>query len=457
MAMLPSSAACAAAIRAIRRRVLAALVALCGLALSAQAMAEVYIVPVKPAPQPVPIALPDLPGDTAANTALGRQVAAVVTADLARSGQFKPLDPAVFPQDPASLGRDVRFADWKRINAAELVSGGISTQPDGSTRIEFRLWDVFASQQMAGLALVARGQEWRRTAHVIADEIYQRTTGEPGYFNTQIMYVAESGPPERRVKQLALMDQDGAGSRSLTDGRTLVLAPRFSPTDQEIAYLSYAQGTPRVFLFNLVTGAQEALGDFPGLTATPRFSPDGKRVSYSRTANGASQVYTMDLQTRQVSQVTATAATDTSPCYSSDGKYIAFSSDRGGTQQLYVMDAGGSNIKRISFGSGRYTAPVWSPRGDLIAFTKFESSNFSIGVMRPDGSGERMLSSGFLLGGLAWAPNSRVLMYFRRTPSDARGHGSTKLYSIDPTGGNEREVVTPQDASDPTWSPLLAR
>ena len=457
MSVLPSSAPRAVAIRAIRRRVLAALVALCGLAPLAQAKAEVFIVPARPAPQPVPIALPDLPGDTASNTELGRQVAAVVTADLARSGQFKPLDAAAFPQDPASLRRDVRFADWKLINAQELVSGGISTQPDGSTRIEFRLWDVFASQQMAGLALVAHGQEWRRVAHVIADEIYQRTTGEPGYFNTQIVYVAEIGPPEHRVKQLALMDQDGAGSRSLTDGQALVLAPRFSPTSQEIAYLSYAQGTPRVFLFNLATGAQATLGDFPGLTATPRFSPDGKRVIFSQTTNHASRIYTMDLPTRQVSQVTTTAAIDTSPCYSPDGQYITFGSDRGGTQQLYVMNADGSDIKRISFGSGRYATPVWSPRGNLIAFTKFESPNFSIGVMKPDGSGERILSNGFLLGGPTWAPNGRVLMYFRQTPSDGRGHGSTRLYSVDLTGANEREVVTPQEASDPAWSPLLAR
>jgi TolB protein len=407
---------------------------------------------------PLPIALPVFPGSTPQETEFGRNIMSVVSGDLERSGLFKPLDPKSFIQDAASLRVSPRFGDWRLINAQEVVSGGVTTQPDGTLKIEFRLWDVFAGQQMTGLALSVGQSDWRRIAHIIADEIYKRTTGEEGYFDSRVVYIAESGPADRRVKRLAIMDQDGAQNKFLTDGRSLVLTPRFSPTSQEITYFSYARGAPRVYLFNIDTGQQEVLGEFPGMTFAPRFSPDGNKVIFSLSTNGASQIYTMDLRTRKTQQITSTAEIDTSPCYSPDSKYITFNSDRGGTQQIYTMNADGSDIKRISFGSGRYATPVWSPRGDLIAFTKFEGQNFSIGVMKPDGSGERILSNGFEVEGPTWSPNGRVLMFLRQTSSDSKGRGgSTRLYSVDLTGTNEREVVTPQDASDPAWSPLLPR
>ena len=405
--------------------------------------------------EPVPIALPDFTGPVPHDNELGHNIMSVVSADLERSGLFRPLDPKSFIQDSASLKINVRFPDWKLINAQELVTGGVTSQPDGTIRVEFRLWDVFAGQQTTGKVFTLHEAEWRRSAHMIADEVYERTTGETGYFDTRIVYIAESGPADRRVKRLTIMDQDGANTKFLTQGEALVLTPRYSPTAQEITYLSYAKGQPRVYLYNTDTGLHEALGEFPGMTFAPRFSPDGNRVIFSLSTNGASQIYTMDLHTRQVSQITSTAAIDTSPCYSPDGKFITFNSDRGGTQQLYVMNADGSDLKRISFGAGRYATPVWSPRGDLIAFTKFEGQNFSIGFMKPDGSGEHILANGFLVEGPTWAPNGRVLMFFKQSPTDSHGHGSTKLVSIDLTGANEREVVTPQDASDPAWGPLL--
>ena len=408
---------------------------------------------------PMPIALPDFPGTTPQEIELGHNIMSVVSADLERSGLFRPIDPKSFLQDAASLRISPRFGDWRLINAQEVVAGGVTAQADGSVRIEFRLWDVAAGTQMTGLALSVGQADWRRIAHIIADEIYKRSTGEDGYFDSRIVYIDESGPLDRRIKRLAIMDQDGAQAKVLTDGRALVLTPRFSPTAQEITYMSYARGAPRVYLFNIDTGQQEVLGEFPGMTFAPRFSPDGNKVIFSLSTNGASEIYTMDLRTRKATQLTTTGAIDTSPCYSPDGKYITFNSDRGGTQQIYTMNADGSDIKRISFGSGRYATPVWSPRGDLIAFTKFETGqNFSIGVMKPDGSGERILSNGFLVEAPTWSPNGRVLMFFRQTPSDAHGHGgSTRLYSVDLTGSNEREVLTARDASDPAWSPLLPR
>ena len=353
----------------------------------------------------------------------------------------------------AFLGR-AGFGDWRQINAQALVSGSVQGQGDGRSRVEFRLWDVFAEQQLAGFAYTTTRQNWRRIAHIIADEIYKRITGEDGYFDSRIVYIAEAGPAEKREKRLALMDQDGANHQYLTDGRALVLTPRFSPSAQEITYLSYAQGTPRVYLRNIDSGQQEALGDFPGMTFAPRFSPEGNRIVFSRTDNGATNIYALDLRTRRPSRLTEGNSIDTTPSYSPDGSKIVFNSDRGGSQQLYVMDGSGGEARRISFGSGKYGTPVWSPRGDLIAFTKIDGGSFYIGVMRPDGSGERLLTQDFLVEGPTWAPNGRVLMYFRQGRSSGRA-ASPRLYSIDLTGGNQREIGTPGDASDPAWSPLL--
>ena len=406
--------------------------------------------------EPMPIAIPDFGSGTGGGQA-AHDITQVLSADLERSGLFKPIDSKAFIDKEGATRTPPRYGDWRLINAQALVTGSVEMQADGRLQVEFRLWDVFAEQQLTGLRYTTTQQNWRRIAHIVADAIYKRITGEDGYFDTRVVYVSETGPVDRRIKRLAIMDQDGANHRFLTDGRSLVLTPRFSPTAQEITYLSYARGVPRVYLFNIDTGQQEVLGDFPGMTFAPRFSPDGNKVIMSLAVDGNSDIYTLDLRTRQATRLTDTPAIDTSPCYSPDGTQIVFNSDRGGSQQLYTMRADGSNVTRISFDQhARYGTPVWSPRGDLIAFTKIDNGQFYIGVMRPDGQGERLLTQAFLVEGPTWAPNGRVLMYFRQTPTDSKGHGgNTRLYSIDLTGHNEREVITPQDASDPAWSPLI--
>jgi TolB protein len=407
---------------------------------------------------PMPIAIPNLVGQNPNEAQVGRDITGVLTADLERSGLFRPLDQKAFIEDVTKMGPQPRFGDWRIINAQVLLTGTVSLEADGRLRSEFRLWDVYAGQQMTGFQFTTQPNAWRRVAHLIADKVYERITGETGYFDTQVVYISESGPAERRVKRLALMDQDGANHRFLTDGRALVLTPRFSPSTRDITYLSYANRTPRVYLFNIDTGQQEILGDFPGMTFAPRFSPDGNTVIMSLATNGNTDIYTMDLRTKRTRRLTDHPSIDTSPSYSPKGDKIVFNSDRGGAQQLYTMNADGSDVKRISFGTNRarYGTPVWSPRSDLIAFTKIDEGKFFIGVMRPDGSGERLLTESFLVEGPTWAPNGRVLMYFRQQPTDRAGRGGTaRLYSIDLTGYNEREVITPQDASDPAWSPLI--
>jgi TolB protein len=404
--------------------------------------------------EPLPIAVPNFIASDDVARRFSIDIAQVISDNLERSGLFRPIDKRAFISQPQSLGVNPRFANWKPLNAQALVVGEVNIEPNGALRASFRLWDVFAENQMKGLSLTTTQANWRRVAHIISDTIYERITGEAGYFDTRIVYIAENGPSDRRVKRLSIMDQDGANHRFLTDGKTLVLTPRFSPTQQEITYLAYFNDQPRVYLFNIDTGEQELLGDFPGMTFAPRFSPDGDSVVLSFAESGNSDIHVMDLRTRRVRQLTDNSAIDTSPSYAPDGRKIVFESDRGGSQQLYVMNSDGSGQQRISFGDGRYGTPVWSPRGDLIAFTKIFRGTFHIGVMRPDGSGERLLARGFLVEGPTWAPNGRVLMFFRQEKSDARGLGGTpRLFSIDLTGFNERELGTPVGGSDPAWSP----
>lgn len=396
--------------------------------------------------QPMPIAIPDFIGGPQ-----GPQIAAVIRADLDRSGLFRALDPKSFIEQIKDINQPPQFNNWRVINAQALVAGQETVQPDGRLHADFRLWDVYGEQQMLGLQFSTNPANWRRIAHMISDKIYERITGEKGYFDTRIVFVAESGPAAKRVKRLAVMDEDGANPIFLTSGSYLVLTPRFNPTAQMIAYMSYAGGKPRVYLFDLESGRQEMLGNFPNMTFSPRFSPDGNKVAMTLESGGNSDIYVMDLRTRAVSRLTSDPGIDTAASFSPDGTRIAFESDRGGSQQIYVMNSDGSGAHRISFGSGRNGTPVWSPRGDLIAFTKQAGGTFRIGVMRTDGSGERIITNGWHDEGPTWAPNGRVLMFTRV----GRGGRGSQIWSVDVTGRNEQRVSSPGSASDPAWSPLI--
>ncbi|MEO1693846.1 MAG: Tol-Pal system beta propeller repeat protein TolB [Pseudomonadota bacterium] len=400
--------------------------------------------------RPIPIAIPTFLGP---DPQLARDVASVVAADLERSGLFRPLDEAAFLQTISQLNTAPRFADWRAVGSEALVVGDVANT-GGQIDARFRLWDTVLGKPLAGQQLSTSASNWRRIAHLIADQIYEKLTLEKGYFDTRVVFIDETGPKDRRLKRLAIMDQDGYNVRLLTRGQQLVLTPRFSPTRQEVTYMSYSrEGQPRVVLMDLNTGRRSVVGDFRNMTFAPRFSPDGSRVVMSFQDGGASNLTEMDLRSRQLRQLTRGSAIDTGPCYAPDGRSLVFESDRSGNQQLFVMPARGGEARRISYGQGRYSTPVWSPRGDYIAFTKQSGGRFLIGVMKPDGSGERILTEGYHNEGPTWAPNGRVLMFFRESPG---ANGGPRIFSVDLTGYNEQRVRTPSFASDPAWSPLLS-
>jgi TolB protein len=399
--------------------------------------------------QPMPIAIADFAGEGD----LGQRLAGLISNNLKRSGYFTLIDKSRFPERQPAFEGLPQFEAWKAIGAQALVTGRVSRDGSGRLKTEFRLWDVFAGQQITGQQFFTDPAVWRRVGHIISDGVYTKVTGVGGFFDTRIVFVDESGPKENRRKRLAIMDQDGANLRYLTPGDNLVVTPRYSPASQDIAFMSQHLGQqPRVQVINLETGTRQVVGNFPDMTSSPRFSPDGQRIVMSLQQGGNANIYVMDLSSRTTTRITNTNAIDTSPSFSPDGTQIAFESDRGGQQQIYVMGADGSNPRRISFGEGSYSQPAWSPRGDYIAFTKRKAGGFAIGIMKPDGSGERILTEGFHNESPTWAPNGQYIMFFR----DPGGQAGGKLYMVDITGRVEQPVPTPSFASDPTWSPLLS-
>lgn len=403
--------------------------------------------------KPIPIAIMAFEGDFTAKDSL----AAVIGHDLRYSGFFDVIDPKAYVQGTLTVDETPRFEDWKLIQSRLLVMGWVEKVGD-KQRVRFKLWDVYDGQLIEEATLVIEPRRYRRVAHAISNMIYKRITGEDGYFDTRIVYVSETGPQKKRVKRLAIMDLDGANHHYLSSGRLSTITPRFSPNSQKITYMSFDGDLQlgKVHVHDLETGKTHLVGSFNGITYAPRFSPDGARVIMSQALHGKSSLYTLDLRTGHKKQLTDSLGIDTSPCYAPDGKSIVFNSDRGGKKQLYVMNHDGSNVRRISYGGGAYATPVWSPDGLWIAFTKKEGGQFYIGVMKPDGTEERLITQGFLVEGPSWAPNSRVLVFYSQEPWGQEGKGGKAcLHTIHVTGHNKQTLITPEDGTDPAWSPTL--
>ncbi|MEY4695887.1 MAG: Tol-Pal system protein TolB [Pseudomonadota bacterium] len=403
--------------------------------------------------EPLPFAVPDLVAENAAAADYAAQITRVIASDLAGTGLFREIPAAAHISRVASFDAPVAFEDWKAINAQALITGAVGASGDQIV-VKFRLFDVFSGQQMGdGLQFVGTPATWRRMAHKVADAVYSRITGEGPYFDSRVVFVAESGPKNERQKRLAVMDYDGANVAYLTDSSSIVLAPRFSPTGNQVLFTSYESGFPRIYLMDVGSMQVQALAQQEGtMTFAPRFAPDGRTVVFSLERGGNTDIYTLDITSGQTRQLTNAPSIETAPSYSPDGSMIVFESDRSGTQQIYVMPASGGEGQRISGGAGRYGTPVWSPQGDYIAFTKQNAGRFHIGVMRTDGSEERLLTASFLDEGPTWAPNGRVVMFTRES---AGASGQASLFSVDISGRNLRQIPTEGPASDPAWSPLL--
>ncbi len=409
---------------------------------------------------PTPIAINKFEANKKSESGFASDIVDIISNDLKISGMFRPISPAAFLEEKIGITHKPLFVAWRQVNASLLVNGEVKNLPSGQLKVSFMLWDINLGKHLIGESFEVPPRLLRRVAHKIADKIYEKITGDKGFFDTQITYVSESGPFLKRTKRIAIMDYDGANHRYLTDGKNLVLTPRFSPATDKILYISYLQKRKaRVYIRDLKTNKDTIVSNYPAMSFAPRFSPGGDTAVMSIAQHGATHIFEINLKTQIIKQLTrGPGIINTSPSYSPDGKKIVFNSDRGGSRQLYIMNADGSNVERISFGGGAYAAPNWSPRGDYIAFTKIAAGDFKIGVIKPEGldeeNNERIITSGHLVEGPCWAPNGRIIMFTKVTPIGS-GSERSRIYSIDLTGYNEREVPTPQDASDPEWSKTL--
>lgn len=397
----------------------------------------------------VPVAIPELQGSDPKSAEIARKMTEVIINDLEGCGLFSLVNPQAYIQNSHDVMNKPRLNDWKLINAEALL-GGIVRSESGQIVIDFRVFDVFSEQQLAGLRKVALSSHWRKLAHQVADVLYEKITGDQGYFDTRVVYVAQSGSLANRKSRLAIMDQDGEHHQYLTGGASLVLLPRFSPDGTKIAYVDFGKNNkkPNIYIYDLRTGQSQSVGAFQGQKISCRFSPNGDKLIMGIADGGVTSLYEMDLAFKQLRRMTTSSGSiDEAPCYSPDGSQIVFISDRGGRAKIYLMSAYGGAAKCITNGEGSYDNPVWSPRGDLIAFTRKSKGRFYIGVIRADGTGERMLATDYLVEAPTWSPNGRVIMYTRESRQ-----GTSSLYSIDVTGHNNRKAPIPGEGAYSAWS-----
>ena len=381
----------------------------------------------------------------------GSQISSVISSNLKRSGFFDPLNPASFIETGLSLQNAPNFPQWTTIGAQAILYGAVNPRADGRMDVGFRLYDPYRQCQLVSYQFTATSEQWRRIAHKISDVVYQRLTGESGFFDSRVLFVSESGTQTNRLSRLTIVDQDGANPFYLTQGDEVIMSPRFSTHNpDEVTYVALGRDYSRIYLYNLATGRRESLGEFEGQVLAPRFSHDGSKMAFSIIRNGNTDVYVINLRTRQLSRLTSDPSIDTSPSFSPDGSQLVFTSDRSGSARLYTMRADGSGQRPISRGGGIYTAPAWSPRGDLIAFTKQQGGRFHTGVMNVDGTGERIISSSYFEEGPSWAPNGRYVMFARQSPG-----GDTRLWTVDLSGRVVAQAGYTERGSSPAWSGLL--
>lgn len=404
--------------------------------------------------EPLKFAIPEFEAENVEAKEIATKISRIVAADLASSGLFREIPSNRFIAQRKTFEEPVRFPDWRAVNAQALVTASVNTSRSGKLTVKFRIFDIFSGVQLGqGMQLSGRTQAIRRMAHKVADQVYERIIGEGPYFDSRIVFVSESGPKDKRLKRLAIMDFDGENMQFLTGNDNIVLAPRISSDGKQVLYTSWETGFPQIYLLSVETGRRKRVNTpGNGVAFSPRFSPNNERIVFSYERDGNIDIYLMELNSLRSARLTSSPFIDTAPSFSPDGRKIVFESDRSGAQQLYILPVTGGAPKRISFGNGRYGTPVWSPRGDLIAFTKQSNGRFGIGVMRIDGTKERLLSASFLDEGPTWSPNGRVIMFARETRGPS---GAPSIYSVDITGRNLRPLNLRAPASDPSWGPVL--
>ncbi|RMD78491.1 MAG: Tol-Pal system beta propeller repeat protein TolB [Gammaproteobacteria bacterium] len=374
-------------------------------------------------------------------------VAQVIADDLRRSGRFAPLDRRDMISRPHT-GGEVRFRDWRLLDVGSLVVGRVLADGAGY-RVQFQLFDVFRGVQLAGYSIPTDARHLRRTAHQIADIVYETLTGEPGAFATRIAYVIVTREGGARRYSLMVADADGHDPQPVLRSRQPILSPAWSPDGRRLAYVSFEGGRSKVYVQELATGRREVVAAYPGLNSAPAWSPDGRRLALTLSKDGNAEIYVLELATRALRRLTHSLAIDTEPAWSPDGRSIVFTSDRGGGPQLYRVPAQGGRPVRLTFEGGYNARAAFSPDGRHLAFVHRAQGRYRIALMDLEEGTLQLLSDGPLDESPSFAPNGSMILY----ATQRAGRGILAAVSVD--GRVRQRLSSPEgDAREPAWSPF---
>jgi TolB protein len=396
----------------------------------------------------LPIAVVPMPYQGAA-AAPQTDIAEVVAADLARSGQFRTLTGTGLGSQRPTRGSEIDFGFFQQAKQSYIVVGRVLDAADGSYRVEYELYDI-AKNRMLAFALTARANAMRDVAHQIADAIYEKITGVRGAFWTRIAYVVQTGLGKNAQYALYVADADGYNPQTVVRSDKPLMSPAWSPDGRKLAYVSFERGNSSIVLQDIATGARETVASFKGINGAPSFSPDGRRLAMALSKSGNPEIYVMDLGSRALTQLTNQFGIDTEPTWSADGSRIYFTSDRGGRPQIYQVPAGGGSATRVSF-QGTYNARATvSSDGKKIAMAQGSGNNYRIALMDSSVGSARwsMLSPGSLDESPSFAPNAGMVLYAAR--EGRRG----VLYAVSADARvRQRLVVSGGDVREPAWGP----
>jgi len=377
-----------------------------------------------------------------------QDVAAVIEADLARSGRFTPLDKKIFVSRPAE-DKQVVFKDWRIVKAEALVIGNVKPAAQGRWQVEFRLYDIYKEKQLAGYSYVVAADRLRAVAHQISDIIYEKLTGDPGVFSTRIAYVTREGVARRFSFKLQIADSDGHNPVTVLKSKEPLMSPAWAPDGMQLAYVSFEQRRPILYMQNVVNGKRRRIAEFDGINSAPAWSPDGTRLALTLSRDGNPEIYVMRLSDSTLTRLTNHPAIDTEPSWSPDGNEIAFTSDRGGKPQIYRMRANGGKVERVTF-EGEYNARAsYSADGKMLTLVSGAQGRYHAALLHLQSSVLQVLTDTPLDESPSFAPNGRMILY----ATDRGGRGVLASVSSD---GRVRQLLKLQegDVREPAWSPF---
>lgn len=376
-------------------------------------------------------------------------VSGVIKADLHRSGRFSPLPDEDMLSQPRE-GSQINFRDWRLVGVDSIVVGRVRQTGGDNFEVRFQLFDVLRQTQLTGFTIRTTRANLRRTAHQIADMIYETLLGEPGAFATRIAYVTEHRDGDERRYALEVADSDGHNPRPVLRSEQPLMSPAWAPDGDRLAYVSFESGFPEIFIQNVNTGARDKVSSGSGLNGAPAWSPDGRKLAFVLSRDGSPSIYVLDIASRELTRVTRSFAIDTEPVWTPDGRSIIFTSDRGGRPQIYRVGLNDRQVERLTFEGSYNGRPTLSPNGEYMAMVHNSGRGFSIAVMELETGDLRILSKSGRDESPSFAPNGSMIIYSTK-------EGARELLSVVSVDGrvHQRLVLEGGQARDPSWSPYL--